>query len=46
MILQIIRRRVVGNVLINISQSNNFLAMLLPVRYHQNCKNVCGHCEH
>ena len=40
MILQNIRRGVVGNVLINISPSNIFLTLPLSARYHQNWQAV------
>ena len=40
MILQNIWRRVVGNVLINISPSNIFPNMLLPQRFHLHCQAV------
>ena len=40
MILQNIWRRVVGNIGINISPSNIFLAMLLRARFDQNCQAV------
>ena len=39
-ILQNIWRRVVGNVLMNISPSNTFLTLLLPAIFHQNCQAV------
>ena len=39
-ILQNIRRRVVGIVLINISPSNILPIMLYAARYHQNCQAV------
>ena len=45
MILQNSRRRVEGNLLINISSSYIFLAMLLPARFHQKCLAVFGSCE-
>ena len=40
MILQNIVRKVVGNVLINISPLNSFLTVLLPGRFHQICPAV------
>ena len=45
MILEIIRRRVVGNVLIDISPSNIFQNILLLRRFPQNCQIVYGRCE-
>ena len=42
MILQYIGRRVVGNVLITISQSNIFLTMHLLAVFHQNCQAAFG----
>ena len=46
MILQNICRRVVGNVLINISPSNILPIMLKPVNFHHNCQAGFGRCEH
>ena len=40
MILQNIRRRVVGNVLINISPSNVFLNLLSPAIFDKNCQTA------
>ena len=42
MILQNIWRRVVGNVVINISPSNIFQKMLLVEKYIQNCQACFG----
>ena len=46
MILQNLWRRVVGNVLMNISPSNILLTMLLPTKYHQSCSAAFGRCAH
>ena len=46
MILQNISRRVVGNVLINISPSNILPIMLKPVNFHQHCQAGFGRCEY
>ena len=43
---QNIQGRVVGNVLNNISPSNNFLLLRLPVISQQNCQTAFGSCEH
>ena len=45
MILQGIQRRVVGNVLIDISPSNTFLIMHLPERFHQSCQAAYFSCS-
>ena len=45
-ILQNIWRRVVGNVLINISPSNILPIVLKPDRFLQNCQAGFGRCEH
>ena len=45
-ILQNIWRRVVDDVLINISPSNIFLTFLLPASFHQKCKADLGCSEH
>ena len=45
-ILQNIRRRVVGNVLINISPSNILPIVLKPERFLQNGQAGFGRCEH
>ena len=45
MISQNIWRRVVGNVLINISPSNIFLTLLLPVWFYQICQSAFGRCD-
>ena len=42
MISQNISRRVVGNVLVNISPSNISLTMLSPARFHQNCQTLAS----
>ena len=41
-VLQNISKRVISNVLINISPSNIFLNMLLPALCHQNCQAAFG----
>ena len=46
LILQNIWRRVVGNVLNNISHSNIFPVLLLPARFHQNRQAAFGRREH
>ena len=46
MIVKNIWRRVVGNVLMNISPSTFFLTVLQPARFHQNCQAALGSCEH
>ena len=43
---QNIQRRVVVNVLNNISPSNNFLLLRLPVISQQNCQTAFSSCEH
>ena len=45
MIIPNILWRVVGSVLTNISPSNIFPTLLLPERFHQNCKAAFGACE-
>ena len=42
-ILQTFPRKVVGNVLNNITPSYIFLITLLPAQFHQNCKADFGH---
>ena len=46
MILQNILRRVVGNVLINISPPNILPIMMQFERFLQNCQAGSGSCEH
>ena len=46
MILQNIWRKIVDNVLMNISPSNIFLRVRLTARFHQNCQATFGRCEH
>ena len=46
LILLNISRRVVGNILINISPSNIFSTMFLLARLHQKCQAALGRCGH
>ena len=44
--LRNIRRKLVGNILVNISPSNIFFTILLPARFHQNCEASFGRREY
>ena len=46
MVSQNISRGVLVNVLMNISPSNIFPNVLLPVEFHQNCPSVLCYGEH